>query len=276
MRIFLSQTSESNYGLTPGNVANAYISQKVENGYLVSINGTEVFAHCLLDLNIGDFLKLKVLESSTSQIVFKVIKYQHKSGELKSHSKPSMPFDIPQIPQTQAALDLLSKLNLHIKKERLIVLKDLFDHLLDDDMTSPIKDYLSLKALNIAHNKTQGDNVAFFTLSLPTYNKVYLKISRDKSHDLTKTHTILSFIFNTKNLGTILINLTYINGNIFASSTFEDKEAMNAVKEALAKNKNTSSLLKTMQLKIGKVRIQDFLFEGIEEQEITTGINLII
>jgi len=48
MRIYLTQTSDINSAITSQDVISAYITQKKENGYIVNIGGTEVFAHCLL------------------------------------------------------------------------------------------------------------------------------------------------------------------------------------------------------------------------------------
>ena len=81
MKIYLTPTSAMNSTFTSQDVISAYILQKKENGYIVNIGGTEVFAHCLLDLNIGDFLKLKVADSSTSQIAFKVVQYEAKESQ---------------------------------------------------------------------------------------------------------------------------------------------------------------------------------------------------
>ena len=366
MRVYLTQTSDiNNSAFTSQDVITAYIAQKKENGYIVNIGGTEIFAHCLLDLNIGDFLKLKVAESSASQIVFKVV--QHEAQISQAQPEASMSLDVPHTFETHAALNLLSKLNLPIKKERLSFIIDLFEHLIRDEKqepllpsakelplqtpkllfhkalansllnkqhaeidkimqklnitlkeslvehigsdptilkdkllellqdfptlkdeasifnktmmhnrtkTSVIKEYLAFKALNLLHHKDSESTASFYAVPIPIYHNIYLKISEDHSHDNTQAQMYLTFIINTKNLGAVLVNLIYINGEITASSTFEDKKALDMVKKALDINKNIQGLIKTMKLQVGKVSLKDFLFGEIKAQPIITGINL--
>ncbi len=342
MKIYLSKTPDMGGSFKPQDMINAHIVQKTENGYIVNICGDEVFAHCLLDLNVGDFLKLKLVESSASQIVFKVVQYEAKGESGEVASRPSMPFNMPQTLETNAALKLLSKLNLPIKKERLTLIMDLLRHVVNNDGQEPslslerelssqsqnllfhkalsncinsgsisfedqvleqlqefvalkdgtstlhktaihnrtetdiIKDYLALKALNFIHNEGGNNNIYFYAVSVPIYHNIYLKVSHNfSSHDNTKTHHIcLSFIINTKNLGAVLIDLVYANGKVTASSTFEDKKALDAAERVLSMNKNSSGLIKNIKLKVGKVSVDDFFFGEINEQPMPTGINL--
>jgi hypothetical protein len=335
MKIYLTQTSDISSVFTSKDVISAYISQKKENGYIVNIDGTVVFAHCSLDLDIGDFLKLKIVESSTSQIVFKVV--QH---EIKQPQKPLMTLDIPHTPEAQSAVNLLSKLNLPIEKERVTFIIDLLNQLIDEEKPKPsllsmkelsfqaqkssfrealtryissgptvfddqlmellqestaledkaftlnkvlmhkqskaavVKEYFALKALTLLHDKGSGSNISFYALPIPIYHNTYLKISKDSSADDTQHPVNLSFIINTKNLGAVLIDLLYVNGKVKASSTFEEKKAMDVVKLFLDMNKNLHSLIRTMELKVGKVSMKDFFFGEIKERPITTGINL--
>lgn len=338
MKIYLTPTSAMNSTFTSQDVISAYILQKKENGYIVNIGGTEVFAHCLLDLNIGDFLKLKVADSSTSQIAFKVIQYEAK--ESQTMLKPLMSLDIPHIPETQTAFNLLLKLNLPIKKESLTFIMDLLSQLIDEEKPEPLlpsandlpsqaeklffhktltkfinsgpimseeqllellqdstaledevfaldktltnnqtkaralKKHLALKALNLLHNKGCVSHVNFYSVPIPVYHNIYLKVTEDPSTDNTQASMHLSFIVNTKNLGAVLVDLTFINGKVSASSTFEDKKALDTVKNVLDMNKNAHNLIKTMILKVGKVSLKDFFFSEIKERPITTGINL--
>lgn len=328
----------------PQDVINAHIVQKTENGYIVNICGDEVFARCLLDLNIGDFLKLKLVESSASQIVFKVVQYETKGESEEVASRPSMPFNMPQTLETNAALKLLAKLNLPIKKERLTLIMDLLRHIVSNDSQEPslslerelsyqsqnllfhkalsnyinsgsisfedqvleqlqefvalkdgtstlhktaihnrteaniIKDYLALKALNFIHNEGGNNNICFYAVPVPIYHNIYLKVSHNfSSRDNTQAHHIcLSFIINTKNLGAVLIDLVYVNGKVTASSTFEDKKALDAAERVLNMNKNSSGLIKNIKLKVGKVSVDDFFFGEINEQPMPTGINLMV
>lgn len=338
MRIYLTQTSDINSAITSQDVISAYITQKKENGYIVNIGGTEVFAHCLLDLSIGDFLKLKVVESSTSQIVFKVV--EHETEESQNPLKPLTTLDIPHTQETQTAFNLLSKLNLPIKKERVTFIMDLLEQLINEEKPEPslllnkelpfqalnssfrktlvpyinsgfilsedqllellqdftalkedesfsfnktllnnrtktafIKEQLALKALNHLHNKGSVSSTGFYALPIPIYHNIYLKISDYPSTNDTQSSMCLSFIINTKNLGAVLIELMYVNGKVTASSTFEDKKAMDAVKKFLNINKNIHSLIKAMELKVGKVSIKDFFFGEIKKLPIS-GINI--
>ncbi|AEE90702.1 conserved protein of unknown function [Tepidanaerobacter acetatoxydans Re1] len=345
MKIYLPKTPDMSGSFKPQDVINAHIVQKTENGYIVNICGDEVFAHCLLDLNIGDFLKLKLVESSASQIVFKVVQYEAKGESEEVVSRPLMPFNMPQTIETNAALKLLAKLNLPIKKERLTLIMDLLRHVVNNndsqesslalerelssqsqnllfhkalsnyinsdsisfedqvleqlqefvalkDETSAlnkttihnrtkadiIKDYLALKSLNFIHNEGGNNNICFYTVPVPIYHNIYLKVSHNfSSRDNTQAHHIcLSFIINTKNLGAVLIDLVYANGKITASSTFEDKKALDAAKRVLSMNKSASSLIKSIKLKVGKVSVDDFFFGEIKEQPMPTGINLMV
>lgn len=278
MKVYLNNTLDLYQGLSTNEVIGAFVSEKVEGGFKININGIDVFAHSLLDFNIGDYLKLKIVEASPSKMVLKLI--QQDINELDQAKSP-LPYNIPQSPQAETALLLLSKLNLHIKKERLLILKNLLDEFVskeakENNKPINIKDYLALKALNLAHDKLNNEQITFFAMSTPVYQRIYIKVTGKTSAANTKSLPKVSFVVNTQNLGTILVNLTYINGNIKASSTFEDKNAMEVVKEALTHNKDLGRLLRTMKLNVGKVSYEDFFFEGVEKRKLATGINLII
>ena len=112
MRVYLTPAFNINSAITSQDVISAYITQKLDNGYIVNIGGTEVFAHCLLDFDTGDFLKLKVVESSKSQVVFKVV--EHQREELQDLSKSLPTPNVLNSKEAQIPLNLLSKLNLPI------------------------------------------------------------------------------------------------------------------------------------------------------------------
>lgn len=260
-------------------------------------------------------------EANSQDVVFKVI--QHESREPEESVASSMPFNLPQTPETHTALNILSKLNLPIEKERLDFLKDLLswfsaqtllhseessvsfpesfakyissgfiepekvllEHFqyLDDHETQEtdakskadlVKDYMALKVLNLAHKKTQDNNIIFFMLPIPVYDKIFLKVYKDSSSKNAESPVKLSFIINTKNLGQILVDLSYLKGKVFATSTFENKKAMDLAKRALSMRQDFSSILKTMQLKFGKISRKDFFFGDIDKQEIMTGVNI--
>jgi len=347
MKFFLTPASNINSlngSITSQDVVSAYITQKLENGYLIDIGGTEVFARCLLDFSIGDFLKLKIIEASPSQIVFKVVDHKKETEEPPNLLTTLPPLDIDS-QEIQIAFKLLSKLNLPITKERVNFIKEILNHLthlekiepdlsifkesslqdfsssfyentapfLKGEFTFPyenqllelfqnfdpikekmdssldkilsnisdskkkaaavIKEQLALKVINLLHREDSANNTFFFVLPIPVYHKVYLKLSNHLSNKDTPSLR-LSFIVNTKNLGTILVDLNYMNGKISASSVFENKEAMNAVKSYLNSNENIPDIIRTMKLMVGKVSTRDFFFGSIKEQPITTGINI--
>jgi len=343
MRIYLTQVPNLNSAITSQDVISAYITQKLDNGYLVNIGGTEVFAHSLLNFNVGDFLKLKRVESVTSQIIFKVIDHERESHNI---SKPITHSDIQYNQEVQTAFKLLSKLNLPIIKERVALVTELLNHLTNEKKSEPsllssnelqtsvssfreamasyiengiivsenqlleffenfttshentavlkeknnernldkalpnskaketvLKELLALKAINLLHDDDPNNKICFFQVSIPVYHNVYLKVSKKRSNDNTESIS-LSFIINTKNLGAVLIDLMYRDGRINASSTFEDKKAMNSVKKLLNGKKDIPSIIRTMKLKIGKVSKKDFFLGDIKKYPITTGINI--
>ena len=83
---------------------------------------------------------------------------------------------------------------------------------------------MALKVLNLAHKKTQDNNIIFFMLPIPVYDKIFLKVYKDSSSKNAESPVKLSFIINTKNLGQILVELSYLKGKVFATSTFENKK----------------------------------------------------
>ena len=427
MRIYFTQVPNINSSISFQDVVSAYITQKLDDGYMVNIGGTEVFARCLLDLKVGEFLKLKPIESSSSQIVFKVINHEMEAQDV---SDPSTRFDLPQAKEVQTAFKLLAKLNLPITKARVDLVtkllahftknegpehsmpfsnepppqnpvsspqealsnntesnfnifenqppelpenlavprqetdfssdkalpesktdvQDLAEHLdltrkLPNHLTSEGKyehyellskelsvdtlvsffqeimaphlesefdltknsllehlaapyqevnlssgkglskgktkaqdliEHLVLKAVSILHSEDPLYNVCFFALHtpLPIFQNIYLKISRKGATGGHPESLGISFIVSTKNLGSILIDLKSTNGTIAASSTFEDKKAMNAVKNYLNAREDIPSFIKTMELKTGKVSKRDFFFGDIKMQPRTVSINI--
>lgn len=347
MKIHLTQASNINKAITSQDVVSAYVTQKQEHGYFVNIGGTEVFAHCLLDLDIGDFLKLKVVELSPSQIVFKVIEHEtklHNSDHLATldiSSSQKTALDVCQTQEAHVAFNLLSKLNLPIIKERVTFIMELFNHLINEEKPEPflhlwdkmpfetivasfhetiaecikngfilpenqllvlfqnftkvykdnalsfnkaqpsskkkatvLKEQLALKAINILHHKNSTNNIIFVALPIPVYHNIYLKIADSRTTSDIQPSLRINFIINTKNLGAILVDLIYADGKVTASSVFENKKAMNAVKKFLSENEDLPSIIKTMELKVGKVSMKDFFFEDIKKQPITMGINI--
>jgi ribosomal protein S1 len=73
MKVYLNNTLDLYQGFSTNEVIGAFVSEKVEGGFKININGIDVFAHSLLDLNIGDYIKLKIVEASPSKMVLKLI-----------------------------------------------------------------------------------------------------------------------------------------------------------------------------------------------------------
>lgn len=327
MRVYLTPAFNINSAITSQDVISAYITQKLDNGYIVNIGGTEVFAHCLLDFDTGDFLKLKVVESSKSQVVFKVV--EHQREELQDLSKSLPTPNVLNSKEAQIPLNLLSKLNLPIMEERMELIMELLNQLTNEERLDPslppskelplheifsvfreaitqdpktdvvfqekkllgllknftakegkkataedIKEQLALNAINLLHREDSANNIYFFALPIAIYHKIYLRVTSHHSAKDAESSYSLSFIINTKNLGAILVNLYYVHGKITASSVFEDKKALDTVKKFLKESKDIPQIVRTMELKIGKVSKKDFFFSNIKKRPINLGINI--
>lgn len=140
-----------------------------------------------------------------------------------------------------------------------------------------LKDYLAAKVLNAANNPaniTTDEKAYFFIIELPVYQKIYIRISREILDSTRQQEFVkLSFIINTKNLGAVLIELTYLDGTIKAASTFESKKSLDYMKNFLAASNNASALVRNMEFKVGKISLENFLFDKAKHSPLK-GINI--
>lgn len=140
-----------------------------------------------------------------------------------------------------------------------------------------LKDYLAAKVLNAANNPiniTTDEKAYFFIIELPVYQKIYIRISHEILDSARQQAFVkLSFIVNTKNLGAVLIELTYLDGAIKAASTFESKKSLDYMKNFLTASNNTSALVRNMEFKVGKISLENFLFDKAGHSPLK-GINI--
>lgn len=186
MRVFFPQISNTANALMPGEIISAYVVDKAENGYIINIGGFEVFAHCSLNLEKGDLIKMKVAEALTSKIEFKLVQCETKDS--KHQLSLPMLIDVADTSEARAALNVLSKLNLPIKQEYLNFITKLLCHLTDSKISKPVslctnmltsknfEEYVKTgfreiedKLLQLLQNSSTVENKDIFEISLKEY-----------------------------------------------------------------------------------------------------------
>ncbi|WP_422446826.1 hypothetical protein [Thermoanaerobacterium sp. DL9XJH110] len=305
MKVSLPHLLFPQNNFTAGEVLKAAVCRKAPGGYIIQLNGKEVYAVSDLDLKIGEMLKLKVVEASGSHLTLKVIR---RGAPGASGGGASVSFEMADTPETRAAIHLLSNLNLPMTEERLELLSDFFrqaggrnkpdcpaaashgqyhrngaqmkndplndiDSLFKIPMTrrellekhlteiEKIGDFLLMKAVNGIYKKAGTEQAAFFVIPLPVYKKAYLKVFSKPSPRSGDTSISLSFLVETRNLGPALVNIVRENGLTRASITFEEKKALETARKALADpGGQASALIRSLQLKLGKISKRDFIF----------------
>jgi len=266
--------------LLQGEVLNAKVLQNAAGGYLIDLNGLEIFAQSDLSLEPGNLLRLKVVESTSSQLILKVFNTDAQAKNVQN--EPPVLSKLLFSPETRAAFRLLSKLNLPITNERLSIVSDLLAGIVDNNgHPDPTQDTsgafrnLALKAMNLIHKEASSDNIYFFALPLPEHKTVYFKVSgSSKANDGTDLFH-LSFIVETMNLGPVLAEICQTGSLPSASLTFEEKKGMEAARKAVAGlGPEAGSLLKSLKMKMGKVSKRDFFLECLEAPGFSPGINL--
>jgi hypothetical protein len=124
-----------------------------------------------------------------------------------------------------------------------------------------IEDFLLMKSINGICKKAGAEQAAFFVIPLPLYKKAYFKVISKPSPRSGDTSISLSFLVETRNLGPALVNIIREKGQTRASITFEEKKALETARKALANpGGQASGLIKSLQLKLGKISKRDFLF----------------
>lgn len=227
--------------------------------------------------NIVDSMKGKVLLRKKPPFESHIKKEDNPQPFVKAHNKDThLPGQLQGILMKQKSLKKqelnnttkTSKNPLHLNEES----KDC------EIKPEVVKKFLSFKALNLAYKTRDSCNISFFPFSVPIYDKIILKVTKDSSSTSKEKATIsLSFIVNTYNLGPVLVSLMYKSKTVSASITFEKKEyeekAKNMIKDL---GENVSQLIKTLNLGVGVISQRDFLFPQDTKTENLQGIDVII
>ncbi|MCR4430884.1 MAG: hypothetical protein NUV45_07695 [Tepidanaerobacteraceae bacterium] len=266
--------------LLQGEVLTATVLQNVDGGYIIDINGLEIFAQSDLNLEPGNLLRLKVIESTPSRLILKVTNTDGRAKSIQDEqtalSKPISSVEI------RAAFKLLSKLNLPATEERLSIVSDLLSGIANKDEspdstqnTSDTSRNLAIRALNLIYKEASSDNIYYFALSLPEYKTVYFRVSDGSKANGGKPLFRLSFIVETGPLGPVLAEIYHTGGSTYASLTFEKRKDMETARKSLAKlGPEASSLLKSLKMQVGKVSKRDFFLKDLDSSGFSPGINL--
>ncbi|AYO31312.1 hypothetical protein D2962_12500 [Biomaibacter acetigenes] len=267
--------------LLQGEVLTATVLQNVDGGYIIDLNGLEIFAQSDLNLEPGNLLRLKVIESAPSRLILKVINTDTRAKGIQDEP-PVLSKHLSSV-EIRAAFKLLSKLNLPITGERLSMVSDLLAGIVNNnghpdprpDKSDAFKENLALRALNIIYKEARPDNIYFFALPLPEYKTVYFRLSSGSKANGGRVLFHLSFIVETVTLGPILAEIYQTESSTAASLTFEERKGMEIVRKAVADlGPQAGSLLKSLKMKVGKVSKRDFFLKGLEAPGFSPGINL--
>ncbi|MDI3480691.1 MAG: hypothetical protein PWQ97_346 [Tepidanaerobacteraceae bacterium] len=266
--------------LLQGEVLAAKVLQKVDGGYIIDLNGLEIFAQSDLSFAPGKLLKLKVIESNPSRLILKVL----NTDSVQKGTQEGQPVLSKQLfpAEIRAALKLLSKLNLPATEERVAIVSDLLSGIVNNnEQTGAVRDtsgvltHLALKALNLIYKESGPYNIYYFALPLQEYKTVYFKLSSHSKTASHKTFLHLSFIVDTQDFGLVLAEIYQNQSSTTASLTFENKDGMEAARKAIARlGDGADSLLKSLKIKMGKISKRDFFLKDLETSGFLPGINL--
>lgn len=124
MKVYLSDIYFEN--ISSEEILNCIISDKIEGGYIIDINGEKIFAKSELSFMPKDTIQVKVVENSPSQLILKVLpKIEKRNVETKS--------PVAKSPEQKLAMTVLSKLNLPMKTERINTLSNIFKSLYENE-----------------------------------------------------------------------------------------------------------------------------------------------
>ncbi len=171
MEVYLTEVLGVNDLSLSQDMITALVTQKTEDGYVMDMNGAKITVSCSLDFDIGDILKLKMVESSPSQIIFKVMQLDAN----KPQSTSSMDFDMSITTETKWAVDVLSKLNLPIKKENIDSIIKLFNQLMDTENAQ-------------SHPPTMKEPT--FDEKITLFHESYLKYTNDSQNIKKPKHQV--------------------------------------------------------------------------------------
>lgn len=266
--------------LLQGEVLTATVLQNVDGGYVIDINGLEIFAQSDLNLEPGNLLRLKVIESAPSRLILKVINTDTRAKG--SQDEPPILSKQLSSAEIRAALKLLSKLNLPATEERLSIVSDLLASIVNNNEhpnfaqdTSDALRNLALKVLNLIYKEAIHYNIYYFALPLPEYKTVYFRVSSGSKSNGSRVSFHLSFIVETGTLGPILAEIYQTESSTAASLTFEERKGMEIVRKAVAGlGPEAGHMLKSLKLKVGKVSKRDFFLKELQSPGFSPGINL--
>lgn len=266
--------------LLQGEVLTAKVLQNVEGGYIIDINGLEIFAQSDLNLEPGNLLRLKVIESSCSRLILKVTNIYSGQKDIRDEP-PALSKQFPSS-EIRAAFKLLSKLNLPTTEERLTIVSDLLAGIVENNEhptlskdASDTLNNLAFKALNLIYNEASSDKIYYFALPFPEYETVYFRVSSGTKSNGKRDLFHLSFILETRQFGLVLAEIYQAENTISASLTFEKRKGLEAARKAIANlGSETGNLLKSLKMNVGKISKRDFFFKGLEDSSFLTGINL--
>lgn len=276
-------------GLKSGDVLKAVISKKTSNGYVLILNGKEVHAQSQINFTLGELLTLKIIEISQTRLLLRLVRTDKNIEAL-----PDSGFISEFANNTEAGICLLltSNLNLPITKERISLINEFLmesiNHKAGDSISKSsiaknclseqngdLEHLLLLKMLNVLHKTTNNINVFFFSPSHFVYDKVYAKFTQNSENIKQKNQLCLSFIVDTKNLGSVLVKILQHKKHINICMSFEDNQALDTVKDFISKLKDTTSpVVRSIDLKIGSISKKNFFFENLEPHRILPGIDV--
>lgn len=282
-------------GLKSGDVLKAVIiSKNTGDGYILNFNGTQISATSQINFVPGDLLTLRVIDISQTRLVLRLI-HTDKSNLNTSQGSDITP-ELVKNPDAGICFMLASKLNLPITKERISVIREFFRGTIDqepkdsinkssivknylqeqDDKIKEFKQSLLLKMLNILHKRTNDNtNVFFFSPSQPFYDKVYVKFAQKNGNKKSGVQLCLSFIVNTKHIGSVLVEILQNKSDTSVTMSFENNEALETVKGSISKlRETTTSLVKSINLRVDNISRNNFFFEGLEQHPILPGIDV--
>ncbi|MCG0276357.1 MAG: hypothetical protein L5655_09425 [Thermosediminibacteraceae bacterium] len=284
----------------------AFVCKKVENGYIIEINGEKIFARTDLWFKEGNIITLKPVRFFENKVVFKVLERHDRVSEGTQQATPALNDVLP--------VTILSKLNIPITPNRLKILTRIIEKLLENidhagkhsilpeqthshiherilnSSAENDKDIsrgeaaeptsfaqIASRVLNAAYADLKDTKVEFFAFNHPLYGNILLKVKRQE-REQDKPLITLSFLVNTSNLGRILVSLSYSKGIIGGSLIFEDQEKLDIARKRYEKIKENSTfprLIESLNWQFRKISADKFLLEDLNPG-INSGVDVTV
>jgi hypothetical protein len=294
LRIVSLENNTISNGYKSGNVLRAVVSKKTDSGYVLILNGKEVLAQSQLNFTPGELITLRIVDVSQKRLLLKLV--HSEKPNLNTSQSSDIIYKFAEFPYAQICFMIALKLNLPITKERISAIHEFLEEFMkqNDKSTNKsgikqnflqenaqeIKDfklYILLKMLNVLHKKTNDNtNIVFlFSPYQPFYDKVYAKFARSNGNKDSEAQLSLSFIVDTVNLGSVLVEILQYKNNTSVTMVFEKSETLEVIKSSISKlRETTSSLISSINLKVGSISRNDFLFKEHEQHSILPGIDV--